>query len=281
MHNLEEISSDQKIENWKQCDVLYLANHFHMLESKSKQFIRLDSVHLDSTDIERLFIGKAEIQSIDISFGLSELVSPTHKLTFAPIIKIQFIDSINQEVAEFKPVMPKNEPGLADAKVPYPFKEALSKNWMELDTNLLDDIFMSRVKAGSKNAQDPNAKNASQPFFNVQRLHGYHFCCSKNEELFKYVNTNRHILVQFIMYLGVDLNKFGDPYEFSFSPIFGLVFSSAPSEPQGLAKTLTVRSAKEITERLGREEVTSTTVYFEYMKPCPSTCDESESEGIL
>lgn len=245
----------QNIDNWKSVDLRQLVGHFHQLtvEKNSSYFRRLDQVFLDDNGLKDVFRTGKTITSFEINMALTSSDSLPDKITFSPVLKVNFSDQTNGW-AEFKhehePSRHKVQPIRLDARVPYNFKEALSKNWMELENGLIDDVFMRSV---------PHDNNPSVR--KVERIERY--CYHKgnvNQHLLDFAIHYGNSIKKFIFYLGVDMNKFYNPNEFSFSPVIGVVIQPAVILPAHKAMLRVIEG----------EEGDKT--FFEYSAPCPSTC---------
>lgn len=271
-----------KIDLWKECDVNKLVEHFHRYDKRKDnghgQVERLGMLSLDREKRGRLFPKKTgaagekiTITSFHISFGLDEKESPVDKFTFRPSITVVFSDN-SMEHAEFDQDMPMEGSQISNEihnnVVPSPFKEWLSKNWMELDVNLIDDVF---VAFSNNPPLATGEKRLVPPRREPLRLRGYHFTSKDNEEFWKFMNDHLGSIDEFYFHLGIDMNKFGHKEEFSFSPVFEVII------PEPAHDVVVVRihryglRSTQIVDKNGK--VVGESVLYEYMKPCPSTCD--------
>jgi hypothetical protein len=253
-------TAEEKIDLWKKCDVNKLVEHFHAYKKTHSQFERLNMVSLTKKQIAKLFNSNKTIKSFDVFFGLDKKTSPTDEFTFRPTITVQYSNnsSLTMEFRHGKEINPKTS-----AVVPHQFKEWLTKNWMELDGSLIDDVFGSFFPTtGPKNPILPQMRKP-------QRLLGYHFTKEHNTEFLDFINKSKKKIQQFWFHLGVDMNKSGHEKEFVFSPVFEvhtpvLRREDIVSVHRSGLRTTPLKNTKNV--------ILNEAVYYEYLKPCPSTC---------
>lgn len=280
--------TDDKNTLWKKCDVNKLVEHFHRYDKDKDdgrgQVDRLGVLHLDAEKRARLFPEKKHaagkkltITSFHISFGLDEEKSPTDRFTFRPAIHVVFSDGCKED-AEFDYGLPKEDGSqitneVHNNVVPPPFKEWLSKNWMELDINLVDDVFVAFPKPDVSKTE----KTLVPPRRESVRLRGYHFTSTTNNEFLKFINDClERPMLQFYFHLGIDMNKFGHKEEFSFSPVFEVVIPEPPPRIVVDIHRYGLRSVQiKGEDEQGKDiKILGESVFYEYMMPCPSSCPQ-------
>jgi hypothetical protein len=270
-----EYTLNNKIDFWKKCDVNKLVEHFHSYSRRTSQYERLSMLSLKVDDLEELFPKDKNVTSFDISFALTNETSLTDQFTFKPIISVHYDGLTSPSIQkEFQygpvPINYNDAPPVStgDAPVPYEFKEWITQNWMELNINLIDDVFTASF------ADETSPKHKSIPEKRItQRLLAYYFTDKINNKLFSFVTSlkkDKASLSQFILHLGVDMNKFDHKDQFSFSPVFELRIKNASDAIKLLAYNLGLRTSA--LKKDGKVLNEDHPVYFEYGTPCPSTC---------
>ncbi len=264
-------------ENWKRCDISYLVHHFHQFTGKndSKHHERLKAVHLEKKDIDVLFGDPACVEYFNIWMGLDSQKSSPESFTFKPTIEVKLKDVKDPIIKAFQYGEPKVSPKspVPDHQVPLPFKEWMVKNWMELDTSLVDDAFVAFLP--DKNRVIPAAASPGPPNL-LQRLLGYHFTDDStnrkgsivegiNKEILLFIRKQTAI-TRFIFHLGVDNNRAGHKDQFNFTPVFEITSVGGPKNIDSYL--LGLKSFK--VPSVGSSLTTNT--YVEYLAPCPSTC---------
>ncbi|WP_299182264.1 hypothetical protein [uncultured Aquimarina sp.] len=249
----------EKIERWQQEEVLLLARHFQRLnETKGRPFsgyyTRANYFQMDAGDVAILNNLKGDgkiIKRIKTHMALD--VEDKKNFTFVPIIEIDLVDTIDNLffnlVPKYKePVEPIQNGTIGDLDtggvlVPGIFKEMILTNWNNLEDNLIDDLF---VAVDTKTRQR-------------ERVNYY---VIDNTGIIDFVND---ILLgnikDFILYPGVDMNKFHKRDMISFTPVIGIT-------PEDNIVT-------EILSRHALLEFTEEEIFIEYSSPCPPTCPEA------
>ncbi|MFD2563399.1 hypothetical protein [Aquimarina rubra] len=235
------------ITRWQEEEVLLLARHFQRLNIDNKtstsHYSRTNFFEMNTDDIKTLNTLK-DIKSIRIYMSLED--EDKNKFTFHPIINIKYGSAGNEvwftlEAKYQKPKVPiaanVNDGGTI---VPGIFKEMILANWNSVEDNLIDDLFV---------AKDERTRALTRVnFFNV----------SSDMVLELFNTTLQDNISRFIMYPGVDMNKFQHRNMISFTPVIGIVPDT---------KVLT-----EVISRHGLVEFDNEEIFIEYSKPCPPTC---------
>lgn len=244
-------------EKWKACDISQLVNHFHKL--KESQYERLEALHLNAEDLTDLFNNGSELFSFDIKMGLKNKRS-VDKFSFRPTIKVNYANGKASLEKKFRfglGAIP------ADAsRVPYAFKEWMTKNWMELDSSLIDDAFVAFLP--DKNAPKTDKPGLPNPY---KRLLSYHFTKSINKDFFEFLLTYKGEINYLAFHLGIDKNKIEHKDQFNFSPVIEVNVSKKTLSDDFIEKVH--RWGLRSFETKKDQEV----VYYEYLAPCPSTCN--------
>lgn len=240
------------INNWKKCDIASLVNHFHFIdgEDSSSQYQRIHSLGMEIEKLKASLI-QDDVKSMAIHMGLTRARSKPEKLSFKPIFAVT-----NAKGEENFNGFSKVGNELSHGIVPTPFKEALSQNWLSTEQTMIDDLFVAVVAD----------KEAPQ----LQRLHSYKISGQINELLFK-VLTDKGIVEKMkglYFHLGADMNKQADRYAFTFSPIIEVVTEALNDEELLRIAKLGLRSSISLSEN------EDDSIFIEYLKPCPSTCNE-------
>jgi hypothetical protein len=128
--------------------------------------------------------------------------------------------------------------------VPELFKNIICENWDSIDINLIDDLFTARVK-------DDNGYEATV------RVKYFQIC----EEIIEGVIKELSEIKGITLYSGIDMNKFSDKYQISFTPVLGFQHDEQNTRDFtfGLKSVL---------------ELSSEETFIEYSSPCPPTCEE-------
>ncbi|WP_108804738.1 MULTISPECIES: hypothetical protein [unclassified Aquimarina] len=236
---------------WEQEEVLLLARHFQKLNkvenSETWYYTRANIFEMNESDIETLNT-ITDIQSIRVYMSISG--DDKNRFTFHPIIKIIYCDmSVEKEVKftlEAKYQSPKisnisnTDVDDGGTQVPKIFAEMIWTNWNNIEDNLIDDLFV---------AKDETTKMLTRVIF---------YDASSEFVLNLFNNTLKNNIERFIVYPGVDMNKFQNRNMISFTPVIGVV-------PEEEVKT-------EAILRHGIMEFTDEEIFIEYLTPCPPTC---------
>jgi len=252
---------------WKECDVNSLAAHFHQLSSG--QYERICQLYLSKDDIDKLFPPDQTLRSFDIVLALNSKDPILNAYTFRPYVSsiISDISSAPSNV-ELDFQLDLATPRLS-AKVPEQLKDWLNKNWMELEINLIDDVFTTTVPDLTKEARYVSMKIKKRLMMyrfipNVYNDRNEIVRAGINPEFFDFINKVKGNIDYLIFYLGVDMNKYGHQDQFGFSPIFEVHFKPTSPKQVWEIRRLGIRC---IPDPNGDE-----TGFYEYMSPCPSTC---------
>ncbi|WP_156169070.1 hypothetical protein [Kordia jejudonensis] len=225
----------KEMERWKHEDVLQLANHFHRL--KENQFERSNEFAMQDDDVALFETVKEHIKTMKIYLALD--AKEKEKFTFFPIL---YIDDHDGNKYHFKMYDKASESSHGEAEfVPEIFKNMIAKNWSEIDFHLIDDLFTARQK--KENAPEVTV-----------RVEHYKICDEIIVVLQKLPTING-----ITFYSGIDMNKFSDKYQISFTPVLGFKHDQATSENF----TLGFQSVLEFSKG---------EVFVEYTSPCPPTC---------
>ncbi|MDH7446207.1 hypothetical protein [Aquimarina sp. 2201CG14-23] len=237
------------IKRWEQEEVLLLARHFQRLNDGTKSsgsyYTRTNRFVMSDNDLKCLNKLK-DITSIRIYMSLEK--EDKTKFTFCPIIKITttsrkhpYCFSLIPEFDKPRPLRMNNESVNGGGRlVPGIFKEMILTNWNNVEDNLIDDLFVAKDE-GTRSLMRVN-------FFDV----------SSDIVLHLFNGTFHNNVARFIMYPGIDMNKFQNRNMISFTPVLGIV-------PKKKVQT-------EIISRHGFAEFGDEEIFIEYSTPCPPTC---------
>lgn len=228
-----------EIERWAQEDVLQLANHFHKLNINNNQFERTSYFTMNSDDVKTFQAMKESITDLRIYMALREQNKEEH--TFFPVLRV----TDTKENHTYLELISGDEVGIQNSIksefVPELFKNIISKNWDTIDINLIDDLFTARKIEDTE--------------FEVTVRVKYFKICEEIIDVIKEIKLINGIT----LYSGIDMNKFPDKYQISFTPVLG--FRHEKQDTDDLTFGL-----KNIME-LSKGEV-----FVEYTSPCPPTC---------
>ena len=124
--------------------------------------------------------------------------------------------------------------------------------------NYIDDVFVSTFEEGIGQLTPVMRTN--------KRVLAYHFSEYTNPNFFEFINKYKARIKEFIFHLGVDMNKFNHHNVFAFSPVFEVHISDVSKDDIFHVHRLGFKS-----HAVGNTGVEA--VYFEYMSPCPPTCN--------
>lgn len=290
-------NNNKRANRWRECDVNQLAGHFHKFSEwnsmSESQFERLGELHLTNKELKELFSAPDNIESFDIRMGLDSEVSSKDKFTFKPVINVRYAKGKPKEKEFHHGPVPTLRQAVADtntnqsARVPAQFKSWLTKNWMELDASMIDDVFTASTDATSDQNKVMENKRNGIPIKRInQRLHSYHFTENLNDAFFHFIRNLKKYgpdtrLDYFVLHLGVDMNKLAHKEMFSFSPVFEVRLIGAKPQQIVELRASGLRCVPEVFVSAHREKNESQvvytgneTVYYEYVMPCPPTCPE-------
>lgn len=236
---LQQIKTNTQ--NWKSEEVLQLARHFHKFETIKGQYARVNYFVMSDLDLVRLNkITVIEQLSIQLTLDGDD----KKEFTFYPVICIK-----HSEGRDHFPLHPmtntntKKSSMLSDTQnseiVPGIFKEMITKNWNDFDVNLIDDLFVALEEKSQKKV----------------RVVEY-FVTDNIVEL-----LNKHFVGDFktfILYPGIDMNKFQYKTMISFTPVIGLTHQT--------------NIDANIISGHGSLELVENELFVEYLTPCPPTC---------
>lgn len=229
-----------EIERWAQEDVLQLANHFHKLNINNNQFERTSYFTMNSDDVKIFQAMKESITDLRIYMALKEQNKEAH--TFFPVLRV----TDDKGKHTFFELISGDEVGTPSSIkaefVPELFKNMISKNWDAIDINLIDDLF--------------TARKIEDTDFEVTVRVKYFKICTEIINVIKEIELINGIT----LYSGIDMNKFPDKYQISFTPVLG--FQYQKQDTSNL--TFGLKSILEFNK--GNE------VFVEYTSPCPPTC---------
>lgn len=248
-----------EIERWQQEEVLLLARHFQRLnETKGKPFsghyTRANYFQMTPEDVTKLNnLKNVEGKTIKrIKTHMALKIEDKKSFTFVPIIEVDLVDTLKNFffslVPKYKepaqPIQNGTDGNLETGGVLVPgiFKDMILNNWNNLEDNLVDDLF---VAVDTKTRQR-------------ERVNYY---LINNTDIINLINDSLlGKIKEFILYPGVDMNKFHKRDMISFTPVIGIL-------PEDKIKI-------EIISRHGVAEFTDNEVLIEYSRPCPPTCTE-------
>lgn len=251
---MEALKAQDNVRNWQRCDIAQLVNHFHEMREATGDFqqVRLKCVALKG---EALGILKSGIISdMTLHMALKKEQSVNGAISFEPVLEVAKSDN-SVAFASFSPF--DNDLPLTEL-VPYAFKEAVTRNWLLTDANGVDDLFV---------AYKPKAEKGSIP--ELQRLLRYYISGKTNSLLFNVLNMEevRKEMKGVHLHLGADMNKAYDRSEFTFTPVVELRTGKLSE------KTLLEIAKAGLRSSVGINASGDDSILFEYLRPCPSTCN--------
>ena len=237
---------------WKEENLLQLAKHFHRLNKSVEQFERITryNTQIQHEAFQQTGTDGQAIDEFELYMGIKTYADAhmegegdpdKEHFTFAPILKVTPSSSANTLTGgsiflAFEPevrVMPPFQSG----QVPHEYRNAVGKNWKEIDNNLIDDLFVARNAATGQ----------------LERVNYY--WADKNG--IRFINEVCDLTQPITLYMGVDMNKFHDKNMISFTPVFGFI------RKQHIATDFSM---------MGVFSTNSEEVFLEYTSPCPTTC---------
>lgn len=242
------------IQNWQSCDIAELVYHFHFMEkdkSGDLQQKRLRAMVLEGEALSRL--KSIPLKELTLHMALSEKQAVNGEVTFAPILEVSK-EGDPGTTATFRPYS-SDEP--YSGLVPGAFKEVVNRNWLLTDASQVDDLFLA-AKSSEKN-ETPQ----------LQRLLRYQISEKVNTLLFEVLALEgvQKKLKGLYLHLGADMNKMNDKTEFTFTPVIELRTKKLDDHTLLAIARKGLRSAG----GLGKDDDDG--IFFEYLKPCPSTCN--------
>ena len=237
---------DYMTRQWQEEELLQLANHFHKLEDNSGQYARVK--RFDMIDVSGFNL-ETSLVSMEIKLGL--LDSSKRQVTFRPLLEIYRKNGESMTYL-FEPVTNGIDQSASNKfysePVPAPYKNMVWGNWNDIDTNLIDDLFVAQ--AVNETGKDTVEKR-------MERVHSF-IVDGSGLDVIKSLIGN---ITSFYIYPGVDLNKQSKIDKVTFTPIIGMVH---PSAKKG--------NGSYFFSSMGAVEFGESETYVEYSRPCPPTC---------
>ncbi|RJE75047.1 hypothetical protein [Reichenbachiella sp. MSK19-1] len=253
--------ANERHQNWIQCSVFDLARNFDGINLLTEintppvtQFSRVSTYDMLMPDALSTKSVDTEMTSAVLFMGLSAVNPINTEVTFAPYFEINYADSSKAYVSmdiNTPDQSTDHDPNLEDSIISERLKDTLIRNWMTLDSHLLDDIFTREELINRRNER--------------VRLMGYKFGEGTPNTIFlDCMNEHRGNISRVSLHMGMDYNKFQQGDQFSFSPILEIQLNS----------TLNHEEIGKIHEFGARYEATAkaSTIVIEYITPCPTTC---------
>lgn len=242
------------IKNWQRCDIAELVYHFHFMEkdkSGDLQQKRLRSMILEGEALSHL--NSVPAKELTLHMALSKKKAVNGEVTFAPILEA----SKGGEAVATARFRPYSSDDPYSGLVPGAFKEAVNRNWLLTDASQVDDLFLAAKS--SKKKETPQ----------LERLLRYHINEKVNTLLFEVLALEgvQKNLKGLYLHMGADMNKVNDKTEFTFTPVIELRTKKLDDNTLLAVARKGLRSAG----GLGKDDDDG--ILFEYLKPCPSTCN--------
>ncbi|MDJ1485701.1 hypothetical protein QNI16_34795 [Cytophagaceae bacterium YF14B1] len=258
-YSITRTQAEQKIRNWQQCYSSGLVNHFN--KSNGLQFERLCSLELPLFAIDQAFPANDQANDpidFNIMMGLDSIESNSEKFTFIPVIQSS---GAPDKFFEFQHI--EADPSVIPTitQIPYELFDWLSKNWREMEFETVNDVFEAKLEGHSM------IKLGSLKRLVRKRLLGYYFTKNINPVFWKVINDSRGHIRKIVFHLGADMNKEKHYEMFTFSPIFELVLNTDNIDETKLILTIHKLGLRSI-----KQEDGSTSIFYEYTSPCPSSC---------
>ena len=237
---LKSTDYEENIKRWAHEDLLQLAPHFHRLKTGGTQYERTNDFVMnkvgDLPDFDNI---KGDIERLRIYMALDTQDKTLY--TFFPVLQVVLT---TEETYYFKlhAVLGREPKHTKSAVVPELFKDVISKNWDTIDLNLIDDLFVA-------------TKIQENEFDVVLRVRYYEI----SKDIITEIIRNLPKITGITLYSGIDMNKFGDKTQISFTPVLGFQYDED-------AKTNFEFGLKSVVE-LSKGEI-----FIEYSSPCPPTC---------
>ena len=235
--NSQTINYSEEIERWAHEETLQLAHHFHRLHEG--EFHRTSDFVMDKVDdVPRFEAIKKDIKRLRIHLALD--ARDKEKFTFFPVLEVMTMPG---EFHYFKLVAVHNRALRQKTEVvPRLFKDMIGKNWDTIDLNLIDDLFVA-------------TKKVPKEFDRVVRVKYYEV----SEDIIEKVIQNLPEIKGITLYSGIDMNKFGDKTQISFTPVLGFQYEEEKEDIVGYGLKSIIEFSKE-------------EILIEYTSPCPPTC---------
>lgn len=238
MKNNIPLDYSEAIERWTHENVLQLANHFHKLNTTNNQYERVQNFTMNSAQLADFNAIKNSIQSLRIYLALEE--ENKHEFTFFPVL---IAHDAEGKAHPFKlHVSVKKSPRGTSEVVPELFKNMIAKNWDEIDFHLIDDLFTARQQ------------KENSPEVTV-RVEYFEISADIIEQVIKEITT----ITGITFYSGIDMNKFSDKKQISFTPVLGFQYEAQELSDASFGLK-------------GILEFSKGEVFVEYSSPCPPTC---------
>lgn len=259
----KELKNLKKKNNWKEANPRSIATHFHTYIDKEQSttdtcptqsgYYRANVCKMDKDCVPLFEIQiKEGITDIKIHMALDSDSdtntdrSKENTYSFNPIIEFTPTNKKNDSPTSYTLISkrtPSNDASVTSDLVPEIFKNHVVHNWNEIDTHLIEDLFLA------KSREDAN-----------QKLRVQHFKISNT--MIEHINTiltdTKNTITEVSLYLGIDMNKFGDNSKISFTPVLGFKIKKNLPDDYLTFPGIVNRIEKEI--------------YIEYSTPCPPTC---------
>ncbi|MEM6719759.1 MAG: hypothetical protein AAF611_10610 [Bacteroidota bacterium] len=236
-----ENNYSENIERWAHEDMLQLAHHFHRLEKTKEQYERItDFIMNKINDVPTFESLKTSIKRLRIYMALD--TQDKEAFTFFPVLQVLTTTEATHYFKLHAVEGGRSHRGESEI-VPALFKNILCKNWDVIDLNLIDDLFIA-------------TKKSQYGFDTIQRVKYFEI----STEIITNVIQKLPELTGITFYSGIDLNKFSDKTQISFTPVLGFQYEAQSEEMEygfGLQSVM---------------EFTKGEVFIEYSSPCPPTC---------
>lgn len=268
---------ESRIDRWRKCNVNNLAEHFHRYVNDGKilghqQFERMRFLNLSNEALIRLCfkpnpIGEQkQLTSLVINLALDKDPSPVNAFTFNAEITANYnsgeiVTEVFQSHNAIEAIQKSPAAYTGSEQVPPTFKGWLTKNWLELDITLIDDVFAACEHG------EPGTRVTHRP---LNRLFGYHFGPTANTHFLHFLNEHLGEIENFYLHLGVDMNKFAHREEYSFSPVFEVHLPKNLEDHEVVS--IFRHGLRGATEPEELAKLNILPVYYDYSSPCPSSC---------
>ncbi|QHI38327.1 hypothetical protein IMCC3317_37180 [Kordia antarctica] len=236
----ETTDYSEEIKRWAEEDVLQLANHFHRLTKG--QFERTSYFTMTAPDVAIFQELKPLITDLRIYMAIEAQNKEKH--TFFPVLRVT---NDKEEHTFLKLIAPevRKQNSTKSEVVPEVFKNMISKNWDEVDFHLIDDLFTARKKEELNRVVVESTVRVL--YFQI------------STDIINHVIKELTEIKGITLYSGIDMNKFSDKYQISFTPVLGFQHGNIDAGDF----TFGLKSIVEFSKG---------EVFIEYSRPCPPTC---------